>query len=115
MHALVLSGGQTKTMEKFCRIIPQSCRCLLDTAQVVCQTMSKVLQIKVKTQSRVSELTQTEVGTWLAQLKSAPVDGLANAELIGLVAKYFACRKADVSIKSGATSRTKRVCVDGLD
>ena len=77
--------------------------------------MSKVLQIKVKPQSRTSKLTQAEDGAWLAQLKSAPVDGLANAELIGLVAKHFACRKANVSIKSGATSRTKLVCVEGVD
>ena len=28
-------------------------------------------------------------GTWLARIKSAPVDGNANAELIGLIAKHF--------------------------
>ena len=76
---------------------------------------AKILQIKVKTQSRVSQLTPTPEGLWLAQLKSAPVDGQANAELIALVAKHVGCRKAQVSIKSGATSRTKLVSVEGLE
>jgi uncharacterized protein YggU (UPF0235/DUF167 family) len=77
--------------------------------------MTKVLQIKVKPQSRVSQLTPAPEGAWLAQLKSPPADGLANAELINLVAKHFGCRKAHVSIKSGATSRIKLVCVEGVD
>ena len=78
-------------------------------------TKAKAIQIKVKTQSRVSQLVPTSSGPWLAQLKSAPVDGQANAELIGLVAKHLGCRKAQVSIKSGTTSRTKWVSVEGVD
>ncbi len=35
------------------------------------------------------------------------MDGKANAALIGLVAKHFACRKTAVSIKTGATGRVK--------
>jgi len=77
--------------------------------------MTKVLQIKVKTQSRVSQLIPALQGAWLAQLKSLPQDGLANKELMGLVAKHFGCRKADVSIKSGAASRLKLVQVEGID
>ncbi len=68
-----------------------------------------ILQVKVKPRSRVSDLTQAEDGSWLARLKSPPVDGKANAELIALVAAQFKCRKADVSIKSGASARMKRV------
>ncbi len=70
------------------------------------------LQVKVKPQARVSQLTQQPDGTWLAQLKSAPVDGKANAELLGLVAKQFGCRVAQVSIRSGASGRMKLVRVE---
>ena len=45
-----------------------------------------VLQVKAKPNARVCALTLQEDGTWLAQLKSAPVDGKANAELIALIA-----------------------------
>jgi uncharacterized protein (TIGR00251 family) len=65
------------------------------------------LTIKVKPNSRASSLKQNDDGTWLAQLKSPPVDGKANEELIALVAKHFKCRKSEVSIKSGGSSRTK--------
>ncbi len=74
--------------------------------------MSRVVQIKVKPQSRLSALSQTEDGSWLAQIKSLPVDGKANEELIALVAKQFGCAKSRVSIKSGATSKTKRVLIE---
>lgn len=71
--------------------------------------VARTLQIKVKPNARASLLTQAEDGSWLAQIKAPPVDGKANAELIGLVAAAFGCRKAAVSIRSGASGRTKRV------
>jgi len=74
--------------------------------------MAQLIQVKVKPNSRVSALEQMDDGTWLAQIKSPPVAGKANDELMGLVAKQFGCRKADVSIKSGASNRTKLVRID---
>jgi uncharacterized protein (TIGR00251 family) len=68
-----------------------------------------IIQIKVKPNSRASRLEQNEDGTWLAQLKSPPVDGKANEELIALVAKHFKRPKSEVSIKSGASTRLKLV------
>lgn len=72
----------------------------------------RLLQIKVKPNSRTNLLEQREDGTWLAQLKSPPVDGKANDELLALVAKHFDCRKSDVSIKSGASGRVKLVRIE---
>jgi uncharacterized protein len=68
-----------------------------------------LLQVKVKPNARVSELARAADGTWLARLKSPPVDGRANKELVALLAKHFGCPKAAVSIKSGASGRTKLV------
>ena len=72
----------------------------------------KTIQIKVKPNSRASLLEQKEDGTWVAQLKSPPVDGKANEELIALVAKHFGCKKTAVEIRSGATGRLKLVRVE---
>jgi len=69
----------------------------------------RLIQIKVKPNSRASLLERKEDGTWLAQIKSPPVDGKANEELIALVAKHFKCRRSDVSIKSGASTRIKLI------
>ena len=67
------------------------------------------IQVKVKPNSRVSLLEQREDGTWFAQLKSPPVDGKANEELIKLVTKHFKRAQSDVQIKSGGTGRIKLV------
>jgi uncharacterized protein (TIGR00251 family) len=60
----------------------------------------------------VSALEEQNDGTWLARIKSTPVDGKANAELIALVAQHFGLRKAQVSIRSGASGRTKLIEID---
>ncbi len=73
-----------------------------------------MLQVKVKPQAKISSLEQLSDGTWVAKLKAPPVDGKANQELIALVAKYFHCRKADVTIKTGATGRLKLVRIEML-
>ena len=70
---------------------------------------SRVIQVKVKPNSRASLLEQREDGTWLAQIKSPPVAGKANDELLALVAKHFKRPKSDVAIKSGASTRIKLV------
>lgn len=71
-----------------------------------------MLQVKVKPRARVSELVEEPDGTWVARLKSPPVDGKANAELVGLVAQRFGCARAAVSIKSGASGRLKLVRIE---
>jgi uncharacterized protein (TIGR00251 family) len=73
---------------------------------------ARIIQVKVTARARESSLTQMPDGTWVAKLKSPPVDGKANAELVALVAERFGCSKAAVSIKSGAAGRTKLVRVD---
>ena len=74
---------------------------------------AKILRVKVKPGARASELLEQPDGSWLAQLKSPPVDGKANAELIALVAARFGLRKAQVRIRSGAGARLKLVEVGG--
>jgi hypothetical protein len=47
------------------------------------------------------------------ELASAPVDGRANAELAGFLAKEFHVRSDDVEIRSGKSSRRKLVRIAG--
>jgi uncharacterized protein (TIGR00251 family) len=72
----------------------------------------RLLQIKVKPNARESRLLEQPDGHWSAQLKSPPVDGKANEELIALVASHFGLRRAQVTIRSGASGRIKRVAVE---
>lgn len=72
-----------------------------------------VLSVKVKTNARRSifEPSEGEDGIWKAELKSLPIDGKANKELIGLIAKHFKVAKSKVDIKHGASGKLKRVIV----
>ena len=74
--------------------------------------MATIIEVRVKPNARASGLEQAADGSWRAQLKSPPVDGKANAELIALVAERFGCPKSAVSIKSGASGRTKQVKIE---
>ncbi len=48
------------------------------------------------------------------KVKGAPVDGEANAELTGFLAKTFGIPKSQVSLKQGQTSRQKTFLLHGL-
>ena len=72
----------------------------------------RIIRVKVKPKSRESSLAQMPDGTWLARVRSAPVDGRANHELIALVAGHFGCGRSAVSIKSGASGRLKLVRIE---
>lgn len=71
------------------------------------------IRVKVKPNARVSEVSQSDDGNWIARLRSPPVDGKANEELITLIARRFGVRRAQVSIRSGASGRSKVVRIDG--
>ncbi|MEZ5458069.1 MAG: DUF167 domain-containing protein [Steroidobacteraceae bacterium] len=67
----------------------------------------RTLRIQVKPNARESSLAQRADGVWLAKLKSAPIDGKANAELVRLVAEHFRVSRASVQLRSGAGARLK--------
>jgi len=69
----------------------------------------RIIQVKVKPNARISTFEEVDGGSWLAQLKSPPVDGKANKELVALIARHFGCPRSAVSIKSGASGRMKLV------
>jgi uncharacterized protein (TIGR00251 family) len=69
----------------------------------------RTIRLKVNPSSREAVLSRLEDGSWLARVKAPPVDGKANAAVIALVAKHFGLRKAQVTIRSGASGRMKLV------
>ena len=72
-------------------------------------TAPTLIRVKVKPNARQTSLEQLADGSWLARVRSPATEGKANRELLALVAGHFGCPKAAVSVKSGATSRTKLV------
>lgn len=68
-----------------------------------------VVEIKVKPNSRKPRIEEAPGGGLIAFLKSPPVEGRANEELIERLAERFGVAKSQVRIKSGLGSRMKRV------
>jgi uncharacterized protein (TIGR00251 family) len=69
----------------------------------------KTLHIKVKPNSSRQKVEAGEDNVWIVHLKSSPVEGKANAELVALLAKFFKVPKSSIEITSGHTSRFKRI------
>lgn len=64
-------------------------------------------RVQVKPNSKQQKIIEELDGSLIVHLKSPPVDGKANQELIKILAKKFNVPKSYVSIKSGISSRHK--------
>mgnify|MGYP003862065763 CR=1 FL=1 len=69
-------------------------------------------QVKVKPNSKQQKIEEAPDGSLTVHLKSPPVDGKANEELIKLLAEKFDVPKSKISIKSGLSSKNKLVEID---
>jgi uncharacterized protein (TIGR00251 family) len=71
--------------------------------------------VRVIPRSSRSEIVGEHDGALKVKLSSPPVDGAANDELIRLLAKSFGVARSDVEVIAGHTSRSKKVCIAGVD
>ncbi|BAY21729.1 hypothetical protein NIES2100_14860 [Calothrix sp. NIES-2100] len=74
--------------------------------------MQKKVKVKVKPNSKQQKIEEQTDGSLNVHLKSPPVDGKANEELIKLLAEKFNVPLSHIQIKLGATSRQKLVEID---
>ncbi|MBD2529108.1 DUF167 domain-containing protein [Nostoc flagelliforme FACHB-838] len=69
-------------------------------------------KVKVKPNSKQQKIDEQSDGSLIVYLKSPPVDGKANEELIKLLAEKFDVPKSHIRIKSGLSSRQKLIEVN---
>lgn len=69
----------------------------------------KIISVKVKPNSKQQLVRQEADGSFTVHLKSPPVDGKANTELIQLLTEEFNVPKSWIRIKSGLSSRSKLI------
>ena len=74
-----------------------------------------IVDIRVIPRAAKSGLAGMRGDSLLVRLQSPPVDGAANAELIGVLATILGVAKRAVSIVAGESGRQKRVRVIGID
>lgn len=75
--------------------------------------MALIIDIKVIPQAGKLRFALDKSGKIKAYLKSAPEKGKANEELCWAISKALGIAQKDVSILLGATSRTKRLKIEG--
>ncbi len=68
------------------------------------------LRVDVRPSSKISEITCVD-GAIRVRLKSRPVDGKANKELLSLLSGYLRVRQSDIKIKSGKSGKRKLIQV----
>jgi len=76
--------------------------------------VSITFSVRVIPRSPKAEIVGEYDGALKIKLKSPPVDGAANDELIRFLSKLLAVPKANIEIISGETSRSKRIRVLGI-
>lgn len=69
-------------------------------------------RVKVKPNSKNQSIKEETDGSLTIQLKSPPVDGKANEELIKILAEKFSVSRSKVKIKSGASSHHKLIEIE---
>ena len=74
-----------------------------------------LLSIRVIPRAGTSAVAGLRAGALLVRLKAAPVEGAANDELVGLIARLLGVPKRNVAIVSGARGRQKQLRVSGVD
>ncbi|MBC7899548.1 MAG: YggU family protein [Saprospiraceae bacterium] len=70
--------------------------------------------VRVVPRASKSEIVGEHDGYLRVRISAPPVDGAANGESVRVLAKYFGVAKSDVEIRSGISSRTKRIRVSGV-
>ena len=74
-----------------------------------------IVTIRVVPRAAKPGIAVEDDGTLKVRLRSPPVDGAANDELVQVLAQAFGVPRRAVTIAGGAHARTKRVQIDGID
>ena len=72
-----------------------------------------IFAVGVMPRASKSEIVGEYDGALKIKIKSPPIDGAANEELIKLLSKTFGVAKSAVEILSGQTSKTKQIKIIG--
>jgi uncharacterized protein (TIGR00251 family) len=73
-----------------------------------------VLEVLVQPRASRTRVVGVHDGRLKVQLAAPPVDGEANAALVGFLADALGARRSDVAIERGESGRRKTVRVSGV-
>ncbi len=73
------------------------------------------LRVTIQPNASCDEIVGTYGNSIKIRLSAKPIAGAANKHLIKYLAKCFKIKKIQIKIRSGLSSRTKTLEIDGLD
>jgi len=73
------------------------------------------LEVRAKPKAKISAVLGLKGDLLEVAIAAPPVDGAANDELIRTLAAYFGLGRRAVRLLSGASSRHKRVLLEGIE
>lgn len=76
--------------------------------------MEKIISIKVTPRAKESLIIEDFENNLKIKVKSPPVDGRANQEILELLADYYKIPKSQIQIIQGSKSRNKLIKISGL-
>jgi uncharacterized protein (TIGR00251 family) len=74
-----------------------------------------ILEVEVQPRASRTEVVGWREGRLRVRLTAPPVEGAANAALVGLLAERLGLPRRALAVVSGAAARRKRVRIDGID
>ncbi|MHA1271548.1 MAG: DUF167 domain-containing protein [Candidatus Helarchaeota archaeon] len=74
--------------------------------------MNKILNIHVNPNSKEVSIKEIGNNIFEIKLKSPPLKGKANKELIEVLSEYFKVKKSKISILRGKTSKNKIIMLE---
>ncbi len=74
-----------------------------------------IFNVRVVPRASKSEIVGDFDGALKVRIASPPIDGVANEELIKLLAKKFGVSKSAIEIVSGQTSKLKQIKIYGVN
>lgn len=71
-----------------------------------------IIQVRLQPRARCDEIAGPQGSRLKIRIAAPPVDGKANAHLLGFLAQSFRVNKNQIRLLSGAASRDKRVSIE---
>jgi uncharacterized protein (TIGR00251 family) len=74
-----------------------------------------ILRVRLTPRAGRTEIIRWDGGVLYLRVSAPPVDGAANSALIAFLSEVLGVRKSAIIIKSGASSREKKLEIEEID
>jgi uncharacterized protein (TIGR00251 family) len=81
---------------------------------VSAHAQGSILPVRAKPGAKVNAVVDTFENALLVAVTARPEDGKANEAIVRVLAEVLGCRRSEITLVSGQTSRNKRFLIEGI-